>query len=230
MNYLIIGGNSAIGKAIIQRIMEDGHHCTIISRSDLTYDGTNVEFHNLDILNDNISEDMLPEQLDGLVYMPGTITLKPFRMLKPEDFISDFEINLLGAVKAMKVSLKPLGKSKQASIVMFSTVAVQTGMQFHSSIAAAKGAVEGFTRSLAAEFAPKIRVNCVAPSLTDTPLAAKLLSSEQKRKGSEDRHPLKAVGDTEDIAEAAYFLLTSRSKWMTGQVIGVDGGLSTLKV
>jgi NAD(P)-dependent dehydrogenase (short-subunit alcohol dehydrogenase family) len=117
-----------------------------------------------------------------------------------------------------------------AAIVLFSTVAVQTGLPFHASIASAKGAVEGLTRSLAAELAPKIRVNAVAPSLTDTPLAAQLLSSDDKRSASAKRHPLKRIGTPEDIANTALFLLEDSSAWMTGQIIGVDGGLGTVLV
>ncbi len=230
MNYLIIGGNSAIGKALIQKLLENDHECWSVSRSQHEMNHPRLHAIQKNILVEDLSNDELPESLNGLVYLPGTITLKPFRMLKTKDYVSDFEINVLGAVKSVKSAVKQLNNSNQGSIVMFSTVAVQTGMPFHASIASAKGAIEGLTRSLAAEFSPKIRVNCIAPSLTDTPMASKLLSTDQKRQASADRHPLKSVGKPTDIANAAYFLLSGESRWVTGQVLGVDGGLSSLKV
>ncbi|MDZ7358758.1 MAG: SDR family oxidoreductase, partial [candidate division KSB1 bacterium] len=172
-----------------------------------------------------------PELLDGVVYCPGTINLRPFRQLKEEDFLTDFKINALGAVKTIQGTLNRMKKVEQtASIVLFSTVAVQTGMSYHASIASAKGAVEGLTRSLAAELAPKIRVNCIAPSLTDTPLAARLLGSEEKQQAAAERHPLKRFGQPEDIANLACFLLSDESSWITGQVLHVDGGMSSVRL
>ena len=154
--------------------------------------------------------------------------LKPFRSLKTTQFLEDFEINLLGAVKAIQAVLKKLQQADQSSILLFSTVAVGKGMPFHASIAAAKGAVEGLTRSLAAELAPGIRVNCIAPSLTDTPLAGTLLSSAEKKEAAGARFPLKRVGEPQDVANLATYLLGEESSWMSGQVIGLDGGQSTL--
>ncbi|MEP6597760.1 MAG: SDR family oxidoreductase, partial [Ginsengibacter sp.] len=116
-----------------------------------------------------------------------------------------------------------------ASIVLFSTVAVQTGLPFHAQVAASKGALEGLTKALAAEFAPKIRVNCIAPSLTDTPLASSLLNTGQKAEANAQRHPLKRIGTTADIANLAEFILSDKASWITGQIIHVDGGISTLK-
>ena len=149
--------------------------------------------------------------------------------MKDEDFLADFNLNVLGAVKSIRTVLPCLKHAEDASIVLFSTVAVQTGMAFHASIASAKGAVEGLTRTLAAEFAPRIRVNAIAPSLTDTPLASKLLSREDSRKAAAERHPLKRVGKPEDVAAAATFLLSDDSSWMTGQVLALDGGMSAIK-
>jgi NAD(P)-dependent dehydrogenase (short-subunit alcohol dehydrogenase family) len=163
------------------------------------------------------------------VYCPGTINLKPFHRLKEEDFLHDFKVNHLGAVKVIQQALKALKKSENASIVLFSTVAVQTGLTFHSSVASAKGAIEGLARALAAELTPSIRVNVVAPSLTDTPLADRLLSSDDKKKANAERHPLKSLGTADDMANAAKFLLTEESRWMTGQVISVDGGMGSLR-
>ena len=172
----------------------------------------------------------LPEKLDGLVYCPGTILLKPFHQFSDAEIQNDLEVNYLGAIRAIRSSLGSLKKAEKASIVLFSTVAVQTGLPFHASISGAKGAVEGLTRALAAELSPKIRVNCLALSLTDTPLASKLLSSDEKRKASENRHPLKRLGDPAEVAKTAAFLLGDDSGFITGQVLQIDGGISSLKL
>ncbi|MGB5530148.1 MAG: SDR family oxidoreductase, partial [Ignavibacteriaceae bacterium] len=160
----------------------------------------------------------------------GSINLKPFKSFKEQDYIDDFRINALGVVKVINHFLPNLKKSEKSSIVLFSTVAVQTGMPYHASIAMAKGAVEGLTRSLAAEFAPKIRVNAIAPSLTDTPMASKLLSNEEKKEASAKRHPLGSVGKPDEIANAAYYLLSDESSWVTGQILHIDGGMSSMRL
>jgi NAD(P)-dependent dehydrogenase (short-subunit alcohol dehydrogenase family) len=156
--------------------------------------------------------------------------LRPFQRIKDEDFVKDFNLQVLGAIKIIKAAMPALKKSDRASIVLFSTVAVQTGFPFHSMVAASKGAIEGLARSLAAELAPKIRVNCIAPSITDTPLAASLLSSPEKKEANAQRHPLKSIGSSDDIAAMANFLLTDQAQWITGQIMKVDGGVSSLKV
>ena len=167
----------------------------------------------------------------GLVYCPGSIVLKPFQRLTSADFQRDFDINLLGAVKVIQACLKRLKKSPTgASIVLFSTVAVKLGMPFHASVASAKAAVEGLTRSLAAEFAPRIRVNAIAPSLTDTPMAASLLSSEDRQKASAERHPLKRIGSPQEIAGLACHLVSDEGSWITGPTLHADGGMSSVKV
>ena len=173
--------------------------------------------------------DQLPETLEGLVYCPGSIRLQPFSRLRDEDFRADFELNLLGAVRVLRAALPCLKAAGRASVVLFSTVAVGTGMPMHASIAAAKGAVEGLTRSLAAELAPGIRVNAIAPSLTDTPLAAGLLRSERQRAAAAERHPLGRIGQPSDLAAAALFLLSEEAGWVTGQVLHVDGGMGGLR-
>lgn len=225
-NYLIIGGNSGIGESLKEKLNENNHTVLVASRNgkgspqSILFDAT----------KDELNLDDLPPALNGLVYCPGTITLKPFHRISDSEYLEDFQINVLGAIRCIRQVLPLLKNSDQASIVMFSTVAVQQGMPFHASVASAKGAIEGLVRSLAAEFAPKIRVNAIAPSLTDTPLAAKLLSSEEKRKASNERHPLKRLGQSNDIANLASFLLSEESSWITGQVIHADGGLSSLRV
>tara|TARA_B110000008_G_scaffold123263_1_gene125817 strand:+ start:1993 stop:2685 length:693 start_codon:yes stop_codon:yes gene_type:complete len=227
-NILIIGGSSGIGLEIVKQL-HDRHNIYVANRTNESLSNFKHVFIKTDIIEETIDSSLLPESLDGLVYCPGTINLRPFRGLKPDTFISDFNINVMGAIKNIQAVLKNLNESKHSSIVLFSTVAVQTGMPFHSSIAASKGAIEGLTRSLAAEFAPKISVNAIAPSIVDTPLSDKFLNNEAKMERAIERHPLKKVGSPADLAKAAIFLLTN-SSWITGQVIGIDGGIGNLKI
>lgn len=230
MNYLIIGGNSGIANVVAKSLLNDGHHVITTGREGWSGDAHDHHTHHvLDGVKEADKID-LPDELHGLLYAPGTIKLKPFRGLKDEDYSHDFEVNALGAVRAIRHAQSALKKGKTSSIVLFSTVAVQQGMPFHASVAMAKGAVEGLTRTLAAEFAPTIRVNAVAPSLSDTPLASSLLGNEKRQEAGAERHPLKRYGSAEDVANAALFLLGKESDWMSGQVIGVDGGLSRLRV
>ncbi|MFB1013759.1 MAG: SDR family oxidoreductase, partial [Bacteroidia bacterium] len=212
------GGNTGIGAALNEQLLAEGIETILISRNQ----------GGVDVLDDEPNFPVIDGAIDALVYCPGSINLKPFRGLKISDFQHDMDVNYFGAVKTIKNYLPNLKESKDASIVLFSTVAVQKGMPFHSSIAGAKGAVEGLTRALAAELAPSIRVNCVAPSLTDTPLAEKLLRNEKQREGAEQRHPLKAIGEALDVAHMANFLISDKARWMSGQIIGVDGGMSSL--
>ena len=170
----------------------------------------------------------VPEKLHGFIYLPGSINLRPFRSLSLESFREDLEINLIGLIKTLKFVLNNLKKSESASLIFFSTVAVQKGMAFHSSVAASKGAIEGLSKSLASELSPNIRVNVIAPSLVDTPLANRFLNNEQKKQKASEKHPLKKIGNPADIGEMIEFLISEKSSWITGQIIGVDGGLSTL--
>jgi len=226
-SILIIGGSSGIGEALVTQLNDGSNQLYLASRSESQVTGENIHYQQIDVLEDFQLD--LPEQLDALVYCPGSINLKPFHRLKEEDFLADFKVNHIGAVKVIQQSLKALKKSENASIVLFSTVAVQTGLSFHSSVASAKGAIEGLGKALAAELAPTIRVNVIAPSLTDTPLAERLLSSDDKKKANADRHPLKSIGTAQDMANTTRFLIGEDSRWMTGQVIAVDGGMGSLR-
>ncbi|MEM1137700.1 MAG: SDR family oxidoreductase [Bacteroidota bacterium] len=229
-NILVVGASSGIGKAIAQILIDEG--ANVISASRNKPENLDVPHISLDVLNmsGNEFEGKLPDTLHGIAYCPGTINLKPFARLSEDDFLRDFKINALGAIKIVQACMRDLKKAKGASVVFFSTVAVQTGMGFHASIASAKGAIEGLTRSLAAELVmSKIRVNAVAPSLTDTPLAGNLLSTNEKKEASAKRHPLGSIGKPEDIASAATYLLSEESGWMTGQILKVDGGISSVR-
>jgi NAD(P)-dependent dehydrogenase (short-subunit alcohol dehydrogenase family) len=224
-NILLIGASSAIAQKLSEDLYNDHFTIYTISRTALT--STNHYTYEGPITDCTLPEFDFP--IDGLVYFPGTINLKPFRSIKPIDVLQEFEINALGAFRCIQYYQKNLSMSEAASVVLFSSVAAQTGMSFHSSIAMSKAAVEGLTRSLAAELAPKIRVNCIAPSLTETPLAGRLINTPEKIEQSGKRHPLQRIGNTNDIASMAAFLLSDNSSWMTGQVLKVDGGMSTLK-
>jgi NAD(P)-dependent dehydrogenase (short-subunit alcohol dehydrogenase family) len=230
-NILIVGGSSGIGLELVKVLSENYHEIYVGSRTaDTLVEIPGVHHIPMDVTAETLDLETLPKTLQGLVYCPGTIVLKPFQRLTIDDFRNDFNINLLGAVKVIQGCINLLKKSPSgASIVLFSTVAVNTGMPFHASVGSAKAAVEGLTRSLAAEFAPRIRVNAIAPSLTDTPLAQNLLSSEEKRKASADRHPLKRIGTPQEIARSAAYLLSDASAWMSGQILPIDGGMSSLR-
>tara|TARA_B100000683_G_scaffold170442_1_gene164179 strand:+ start:2892 stop:3584 length:693 start_codon:yes stop_codon:yes gene_type:complete len=227
-NYLVIGGSSGIGKALTENLLINGHNVFATYNNNILENKNNLSVHHLNVEND-FDLEFLPDRLDGIVYCPGLISLKPFRRLNIEDLTRDLNIQVFGLVKVIQKAYSNLRKSQDASIVAFSTVAVQKGFNFHSQVAISKGAIEGLIRSLAAEFAPKIRVNAIAPSLTDTPLASDLINSEEKRASNAEKHPLKRLGTAEDIANTASFLLSSESSWMTGQVLSVDGGMSSIK-
>ena len=227
-NILIIGGSYGIGLEIATQLQND-YAVYIASRTNEQIP-ENVTHLPFDVTKDAANTLELPDTIDGLVYCPGSINLKPFKTLSEEAFMDDLQINFVSLVNVVKALLPKLKNAEQASLVFFSTVAVQIGMPFHTSVAASKGAIEGFAKALAAEYAPNFRVNVIAPSLTDTPLAGRLLNSDDKKEKMGDRHPLKRVGAAADIANMATFLLSEQSSWMTGQVLGVDGGMSTLNI
>ena len=227
-NYLIIGASSGIGKALTKNLSAEdkvfGTYNNIVKE-----DGNNISYHKLNVLDENIDLSFLPEILDGIVYCPGSINLKPFARIKAEDFMNDYALQVVGAVKIIQAVLPKLKAAENASVILFSTVAVQVGFNFHSLISSSKGAVEGLVRALAAELAPNIRVNCIAPSITDTPLAAGLLNTPEKKEANALRHPLKKIGTPENIADLAAFLLSDKASWITGQIIHADGGMSAIK-
>ncbi|MEH6407789.1 MAG: SDR family oxidoreductase [Leeuwenhoekiella sp.] len=228
-NILLIGGSYGIGFRLATQMQND-YNVYIASRTSENLDKLNVTYIKYDAQNGDLDLTQLPDTLDGFVYCPGSINLKPFKMISQDAFIEDMQINFFNLIKTFRTVIDRLKNSDQASIIFFSTVAVKVGMPFHTSVAAAKGAIEGFAKALAAEYAPGFRVNVIAPSLTNTPLAQKLLGNEKKREKMDERHPLKRVGSTEDIAKIAQFLLSDDSSWITGQILGVDGGMSTLNV
>ena len=230
-HYLIIGASSGIGQELAMQLAESGNNVTgTYNKNKPTVENSHIYFHHLNVLENTLSPDFLPDELTGLVYCPGSINLKPFERIKPIDFEEDYKLQVIGAIRIIQMILPRLKKVENASIVLFSTVAVQTGLPFHTQVAASKGAIEGLTKALSAEFAPKIRVNCIAPSLTNTPLAATLLNTEQKVDAIAQRHPLKRIGTTKDMANMAAFLLSDKASWITGQILHVDGGMSSLKI
>jgi len=231
-NYLVVGAGKGIGLKTAE-LLKAGNQVFAITRNltpELESLGASVIL--MDVAKDSLDQlQGIPDELHGLVYCPGSINLKPFTRLTSQDFLADFQQNVIGAVSLIQKFLPAFKKAGQSSIVLYSTVAVSSGMPFHASIAASKGAVEGLARSLAAELASsKIRVNVIAPSLTDTPLAGNLLNTPEKKEAAGKRHPLQRVGTAEDMAKLTCFLLSDDSSWITGQVIGVDGGLGNLRV
>lgn len=228
-NYVVIGGSSGIGEAIVTTLEAQGENVIATYNTKPVTDRQQVKYHHLDITTDSLDLETLPEEIHGLAYCPGSINLKPFHRFKEEDLMADFNLQVIGATKTIKQILPRLKKAEGASIVLFSTVAVQTGFTFHTQVAISKGAIEGLTRALAAEFSPSIRVNAVAPALTQTGLAGKLLSTPEKIQHHADKNPLKKIGSPQDIADAAIYLLTDKSSWVTGQIINVDGGYGRIK-
>lgn len=231
--YLIAGGSKGIGLALTQRLLDGGANVQVFSRSsgDLPV-SERLTHHVCDFSSDDFESAQLPDAIHGAAYCPGTINLRSFRGLKLEDFRNDFEVNTMGAVKFLKGCLSGLKKGADkhtTSVLLFSTVAVGTGLSMHASIAVAKGAIEGLTRSLAAELAPNVRVNCLAPALTDTPLTSNFFATDEKRAAMDAKYPLGRAGTPTDLANMAAMLLSPESSWVTGQIIGVDGGMSAIR-
>lgn len=228
-NILIIGGSSGIGKQLATQLDEKGHQLWVSYNETKVESTASITAFQYNVLHDVFPTDDLPDTLDALVYCPGAIQLKPFQHISSDDVLDDYKLQVGGAIKVLQACLSKLKKSEQASVVLFSTVAVQAGFPFHAQVSASKGAIEGLTRALAAEFSPDIRVNAVAPSITDTPLAKKILGNEKKRANLEKQNPMKRIGQPSDIANAVQFLLSNETSWVTGQVIHVDGGQSVIQ-
>ena len=225
-SVLIIGGSSGIGKSLVNILLEKTKVISI-SRTSSKITHPNFTEYICDVLNDTLPE---LAAVDSIVYCPGSINLKPISRLNQEDFSNDFSINVLGAVKVVQHYLSILKNAINPSILMFSTVAVKMGMPFHASVAASKGAVEGLVKSLAAEFAPTIRVNAIAPTLTDTPLAAKLLRNDKLKEMRADVHPLKKYLQPDEVAEMANFIISDKAMAFSGQVFEMDCGMVSLKI
>jgi NAD(P)-dependent dehydrogenase (short-subunit alcohol dehydrogenase family) len=226
-NIIVIGGSKGIGKEIVNSQLEKGNKCYNFSRTDSGINNTNLIEERIDILSDDLPD---IENVDSIIYCPGSINLKPILQLKEEDFINDFNINVLGAIKTVKNYLNNLKRGNDPTLLFFSTVAVGQGMPFHSSVSVAKAGIEGLTKSLAAELAPTIRVNCIAPTITRTDMAQRILRNEKIEENIANKHPLKKICEAKDISDMADFLISRNAKSITGQIMHVDGGMSTLKI
>ena len=226
-NILVVGGSKGIGREIVNSQLEKGNNCYNFSRTESGINNQNLIEEKIDILSDDLPK---IENIDSVIYCPGSINLKPILQLKEEDFVNDFNINVLGAIKTVKKYLNNLKKGDDPSLLFFSTVAVGQGMPFHSSVSVAKAGIEGLTKSLAAELAPSIRVNCIAPTITRTDMAQRILRNEKIEENIANKHPLKKICEAKDISDMADFLISHKAKNITGQIMHVDGGMSTLKI
>tara|TARA_B100001123_G_scaffold223149_1_gene251256 strand:+ start:44 stop:766 length:723 start_codon:yes stop_codon:yes gene_type:complete len=233
---LIFGGTGAIGFSIAKRISQEDYTPVIISRNEeeliIKSKEINCEYEICDVLDKDQIDQVSKKHGDtvfGIAYCIGSINLKPLKITKDEDFIQSYKINTLGAINSVKPNIESLAKNN-GSILFFSTIAVQQGFTNHSIVSSSKGAIEGLTLSLAAEFAPKIRVNCIAPSLTDSKMSQKMVSNENIRKAIENMHPIPKIGQGEDFGDLSCFLLSQKNSWITGQIFHIDGGRSTLRL
>lgn len=226
--YIIAGGSSGIGYELSNILLDEGHEVIVLSRSRKLLNES-IMHHIVDFSSETILFPNIDKPVSGLVYLPGSILLKPFKSLTKADYVSDFQLNVIGFTETLKKYLPLLTQSGSGSIVTMSSVAVTIGMPYHSVVSASKGAIEGLTRNLAAELSPGIRVNAIAPSLTETPMADKFLNSEDKRKVGRERHPLNKIGNAKDMAYLIAYLLSEKSGFITGQIIKADGGMSSIK-
>ncbi len=225
-SVLIIGGSKGIGRSLVNLLLETTKIITI-SRSPSEIKHPNLKEFLCDVLIDKLPE---IDKIDAIVYCPGSINLKPISRLKQSDFLNDFSVNVIGGVKVIQEYLPILKQSNNPNILMFSSVATKMGMPFHASVASSKGAVEGLVKSLAAEFAPLIRVNAIAPTLTNTSLATKLLRNDRLKEMSAERHPLKKYLEPEEVAEFASFIISDKAQSLSGQTFEMDYGIVNLKV
>ncbi|MEM9409856.1 MAG: SDR family oxidoreductase [Planctomycetota bacterium] len=232
--YLVVGGSSGIGLELVKTLSASGNEVLVFSRTWEHGLLDRVQHQTFNVVDDDPSQLSLPDSLNGMAYCPGSINLKSIRALTLETVRADFELNVIGAVKVVQAVIKSLKSGANqsgttSSILFYSTVAVGQGIPMHASVAASKGAIEGLTRSIAADLSPQIRANCIAPALTKTPLAQAFFSSEEKAAKLAQMYPLGRTGVASDIAEMSAFLLGPKSSWLTGQVIGIDGGMSSIK-
>lgn len=225
-NIVVVGGSKGIGQAIVNSLIEKNKIFNI-SRTAPLQSHANLTHYNCDILSDDLPD---LDAIDTLIYCPGSINLKPISRLKLDDFRDDFEINVVGAVKAIQHYLPKIKNGKNPSILLFSTVATKLGMPFHASVAAAKSGLEGITKSLGAELAPTIRVNAIAPTVTNTDLAAKLLRNERMIENITDRHPLKKFLKPQEVADLATFLISEKANSISGQIFELDCGIVNFKI
>ncbi|MFK7780853.1 SDR family NAD(P)-dependent oxidoreductase [Psychroserpens sp.] len=224
--YIVIGGSRGIGNAIVNLLL-DNHKVINISRTKPELTHENLVHYDCDVLKDELPD---LDVADGLVYCPGSINLKPIQRYKLDDFRSDYEINVIGAVKVIQKYLNTIKASHNPSVVLFSTVAAKLGMPFHASIAAAKSGVEGLVKSLGAELATSIRINAIAPTVTNTELASKLLRNDKMIDNIKERHPMKKFLEPQDVAGMADFLLSDKSNAISGQVFEMDCGIVSFKI
>ncbi len=224
--YIVIGGSKGIGKELVRLLVSD-NKVVNVSRTAPDFSHVNLEHVSCNILTDELPD---VESADGLVYCPGSINLKPINRLSIADFKDDFEINVLGAVKSIQKYLSILKNGTNPSIVLFSTVASKLGMPFHASIATSKSGIEGLVKSLGAELAPTIRINAIAPTVTDTELASKLLRNDKMVENMINRHPLKKYLNPKEVAEMASFLLSEKTTAISGQIFEMDCGIVSFKI
>jgi len=220
MRILLIGASSDISKSLQNNFFSNYEFISLSSNSDFS------SIDNFNILDPATFLEI--DSIDGIVYFPGSINLKPFKRLSMDEFKKDYDINVLGLLNILKFYQSKL--TIGASVVFISSVAASVGMPFHSSISMCKSSIEALARSLAAEWAPKVRVNCVAPSLVNTKLSERFFRNEKQQEQMNSRHPLNKTGNPEDISNAIEFLLSKKSSWVTGQILNIDGGISSLKI
>lgn len=227
---LVIGGSSGVGKQLVNDLLQQGNKViATFYKHEITLRHENLTSFYYDVKNDSQELEQI-SSLKALIYCPGSIDLKPFNRFNEDELMEDLRLNVLGAHRVIKNVIGHLKKASNPSITLFSTVAATIGFPYHSKIGISKGAVEGFAKSLAAELAPTVRVNVIAPSLFDSPLSSSLLSNEKKVEMNAKRHPLGRVGDCKDISNLVQFIISDKASWITGQVIKVDGGLSSIKL
>ena len=224
-NIVIIGGTKGIGKAIVNEVV-DNNNVVCLSRNQTDFSHDNYTFHNFDALVDDYPDF---ESVDCLIYCPGSINLKPISTLSLDDFRNDFELNVIGAVRAIKKYLNLLKKSESASILLFSTVATKLGMPYHASVSVAKSGIDGLVKTLGSELAPKVRINAIAPTITNTELASKILRNDKVIENMVERHPLKKILSSNEVAKMASFLISEDASSISGQIFNMDAGIVSFK-